>query len=69
MKIKEYNEMMAYLTRKKPDTKEVMNKKNDMETYVKNTTANNQNPGSFQKLVKEDEAMEKRGQQLSLIHI
>ena len=63
MKIKEYNEMMAYLTRKKPDTKEVMNKKNDMETYVKNTTANNQNPGSFQKLVKEDEAMEKRGQQ------
>ena len=63
MKIKEYNEMMAYLTRKKPDTKEVMNKKNDMETYVKNTTTNNQNPGSFQKLVKEDEAMEKRGQQ------
>jgi hypothetical protein len=63
MKIKEYNEMMAYLTRKKPDTKEVMNKKNDMETYVKNTTANNENPGSFQKLVKEDEAMEKRGQQ------
>ena len=49
MKIKEYNEMMAYLTRKKPDTKEVMNKKNDMETYVKNTTANNENPGSFQK--------------------
>ena len=53
MKIKEYNEMMAYLTRKKPDTKEVMNKKNDMETYVKNTTANNENPGSFKKLVKD----------------
>jgi len=35
----------------------------DMETYVKNTTANNESPGTFKKLVKEDEAMEKRGQQ------
>ena len=35
----------------------------DMETYVKNTTANNKAPGTFKKLVKEDEAMEKRGQQ------
>ena len=35
----------------------------NMETYVKNTTANNKNPGTFKKLVKEDEAMEKRGQQ------
>ena len=35
----------------------------DMETYVKNTTANNKTPGTFKKLVKEDEAMEKRGQQ------
>jgi|TARA_R110000824_G_scaffold339629_1_gene526149 hypothetical protein len=37
----------------------------DMETYVKNTTANNANPNSFKKLVAQDEAeaMEKRGQQ------
>ena len=35
----------------------------DMETQVKRTTENNKNPGSFQRLVKEDEAMEKRGQQ------
>ena len=37
----------------------------DMETYVKNTTANNKNPNSFKKLVAQDEAeaMEKRGQQ------
>ena len=34
-----------------------------METQVKRTTENNKNPGSFQRLVKEDEAMEKRGQQ------
>ena len=28
----------------------------DMETYVKNTTANNANPNSFKKLVAQDEA-------------
>ena len=47
MKIKEYNEMMAYLTRKKPDTKEVMNKKNDMETYVKNKLLIMKIPAAF----------------------
>jgi hypothetical protein len=52
-------ELEAYLTR--PATP----KEKDMETYVKNTTANNANPNTFKKLVKEDEAeaMEKRGQQ------
>ena len=52
-------ELEAYLTR--PATP----KEKDMKTYVKNTTANNANPNTFKKLVKEDEAeaMEKRGQQ------
>ena len=50
-------ELEAYLTR--PAT----TKEKDMETQVKRTTENNKNPGSFQRLVKEDEAMEKRGQQ------
>ena len=81
MKIKEYKEMMTYLTRPKAtqeEAKATWNKREaefneerkqklaadkDMETYVKNTTANNKNPGTFKKLVKEDEAMEKRGQQ------
>ena len=31
----------------------------DMETYVKNTTANNQNPGTFKKLVDVDKTLEK----------
>ena len=44
-------ELEAYLTR--PATK-------DMETYVKNTTANNENPGTFKKLVKEDEKIAKQ---------
>ena len=52
MKIKEYKQMMSYLTRPgKPD---------DMETQVKRTTENNKNPGSFQRLVKEDEAENKK---------
>jgi len=81
MKIKEYKEMMTYLTRPKAtqeEAKATWNKREaefneerkqklkadkDMETYVKNTTANNKAPGTFKKLVKEDEAMEKRGQQ------
>ena len=81
MKIKEYKEMMTYLTRPKAtqeEAKATWNKREaefneerkqklkadkDMETYVKNTTANNKTPGTFKKLVKEDEAMEKRGQQ------
>ena len=81
MKIKEYKEMMTYLTRPKATQEEAkatwdkreaefneerklkLKADKDMETYVKNTTANNKNPGSFQRLVKEDEAMEKRGQQ------
>ena len=81
MKIKEYKEMMTYLTRPKAtqeEAKATWNKREaefneerkqklaadkNMETYVKNTTANNKNPGTFKKLVKEDEAMEKRGQQ------
>ena len=52
---KHRKELNDYLTR--PGTSK------DMETYVKNTTANNKNPGTFKKLVKEDEVMEKRGQQ------
>ena len=44
-------ELEAYLTR--PATK-------DMETYVKNTTANNESPGTFKKLVKEDEKIAKQ---------
>jgi len=81
MKIKEYKEMMTYLTRPKAtqeEAKATWNKREaefneerkqklaadkDMETQVKRTTENNKNPGSFQRLVKEDEAMEKRGQQ------
>ena len=81
MKIKEYKEMMTYLTRPKAtqeeakatwdkreaefneERKEKLKADKDMETYVKNTTANNKAPGTFKKLVKEDEAMEKRGQQ------
>ena len=52
MKIKEYNEMIKHLTRPgKPD---------DMETQVKRTTENNKNPGSFQRLVKEDEKIAKQ---------
>ena len=49
---KHRKELNDYLTR--PGTSK------DMETYVKNTTANNKNPGTFKKLVKEDEAMEKK---------
>ena len=45
-------ELEAYLTRPKA-TK-------DMETYVKNTTANNESPGTFKKLVKEDEKIAKQ---------
>ena len=81
MKIKEYKEMMTYLTRPKAtqeeakatwdkreaefneERKQKLKADKDMETYVKNTTANNKTPGTFKKLVKEDEAMEKRGQQ------
>jgi hypothetical protein len=81
MKIKEYKEMMTYLTRPKAtqeEAKATWNKREaefneerkqklaadkNMETQVKRTTENNKNPGSFQRLVKEDEAMEKRGQQ------
>jgi len=81
MKIKEYKEMMTYLTRPKATQEEAkatwdkreaefneerklkLKADKDMETYVKNTTANNKAPGTFKKLVKEDEAMEKRGQQ------
>ena len=81
MKIKEYKEMMTYLTRPKAtqeeakatwnqreaefneERKQKLKADKDMETYVKNTTANNKAPGTFKKLVKEDEAMEKRGQQ------
>jgi len=81
MKIKEYKEMMTYLTRPKAtqeEAKATWNEREaefneerkqklvadkDMETQVKRTTENNKNPGSFQRLVKEDEAMEKRGQQ------
>ena len=48
MKIKEYQQMMKYLTRpEKP--------KSDMEIQVKKSVENNKNPGTFQKLVKEDE--------------
>jgi hypothetical protein len=46
-------ELEAYLTRPAKATK-------DMETYVKNTTANNENPGTFKKLVKEDEKIAKQ---------
>ena len=81
MKIKEYKEMMTYLTRPKAtqeeakatwdkreaefneERKQKLKADKDMETQVKRTTENNKNPGSFQRLVKEDEAMEKRGQQ------
>ena len=47
MKIKEYNQMMEYLTRP--------GKPNDMEIQVKKSVENNKNPGTFKKLVKEDE--------------
>ena len=48
--------MMSYLTRPgTPLKKEDMNKNNDMERYVKNVNANNKNPGSFKRLVKETE--------------
>lgn len=47
MKIKEYQQMMKYLTRP--------GKPNDMEIQVKKSVENNKNPGSFQRLVKEDE--------------
>ncbi len=52
MKIKEYNQMMSYLTR--PGTPYQGQK--DMETQVKKSVENNKNPGTFKKLVKEDEA-------------
>jgi len=56
MEIKKYNGMMKWLTRPgQPEKKEDMNKKNDMERYVKNINANNKNPGSFKRLVKETE--------------
>jgi len=38
--------------------KQIKDQKN-METYVKNTTANNQNPGTFKKLVDVDKTLEK----------
>ena len=38
--------------------KQIKDQKN-METYVKNTTANNQNPGTFKKLVDLDKTLEK----------
>ena len=47
-------ELEAYLTR--PATP----KEKDMETQVKRTTENNKNPGSFQRLVKEDERIAKQ---------
>ena len=81
MKIKDYNEMMKYMTR--PGTPEQNkraeennkkyladrrartrkeyglppedNSQKDMQTWVKNTTALNKNPGEFKKAVKEDE--------------
>ena len=52
MKVKEYREMMKYLTR--PGTPDQGQK--DMETQVKKSVENNKNPGTFKKLVKEDEA-------------
>ena len=52
MKVKEYREMMSYLTR--PGTPDQDQK--DMETQVKKSVENNKNPGTFKKLVKEDEA-------------
>ena len=52
MKIKEYNQMMGYLTR--PGTLDQGQK--DMETQVKKSVENNKNPGTFKKLVEEDEA-------------
>ena len=45
------------------ERKQKLKQDKDMKTYVKNTTLNNANPGTFKKLVKEDEAMERRGQQ------
>jgi len=81
MKIKDYNEMMKYMTR--PGTPEQNkraeennkkyladrrartrkeyglppedNSQKDMQTWVKNTTALNKNPGAFKKAVEEDE--------------
>ena len=83
MKIREYKEMMKYLTR--PGTPEEDNRRVEqekkfektkkenyqkdqthLENYVKRTTALNENPGAFKRLVKENEknnAMEVRGQQ------
>ena len=53
MKIKEYQDMMKWLTRpEKP--------KSDMEIQVKKSVENNKNPGTFQKLVKEDEKQAKQ---------
>jgi len=45
MKIKEYQDMIKWLTRKPTD----------MEIQVKKSVENNKNPGTFQKIVKEDE--------------
>ena len=50
MKIKEYQDMMKWLTRKPTD----------MEIQVKKSVENNKNPGTFQKLVKEDEKQAKQ---------
>tara|TARA_R110000850_G_scaffold165350_4_gene290437 strand:- start:95 stop:730 length:636 start_codon:yes stop_codon:yes gene_type:complete len=56
MKVKEYREMMKYLTR--PGTPDQGQK--DMETQVKKSVENNKNPGTFKKLVKEDEAANRK---------
>lgn len=50
MKIKEYQDMMKWLTRKPTD----------MEIQVKKSLENNKTPGTFQKLVKEDEKQAKQ---------
>ena len=56
MKVKEYREMMKYLTR--PGTPDQGQK--DMETQVKKSVENNKNPGTFKKLVLEDEAANRK---------
>ena len=44
----------------KIERKQKLKADKDMETYVKNTTANNESPGTFKKLVKEDEKIAKQ---------
>jgi len=81
MKIKEYKEMMSYLTR--PGTPEDDNRRVEqekkfekakqenyqkdqthLENYVKRTTALNEKPGAFKRLVKENELEDARNKQL-----